>query len=130
MTTDCPTQTAATPATKPARAKKAPLMFRRTCAECGTKFETPHCGKEFCCEAHRVAFANRCAARGKVLLPLALGWRVTRGRKGSVGAQAMEKMIQLLDKFAAEDRAAKRPSMDGYVDRLLNGSVHLRWDER
>lgn len=76
-----------------------------------------------------MAFANRCTARGKTLLPLALGWRVDRGKKGSVGAQAYSDMVQLLDAYAAEDHAAGRPKMSLYVDRLLNHSTNLRWKD-
>lgn len=122
------TTTTAAPSRK-TRAKAAPLVINRTCCECGEAFTTSHRGKEFCCEAHRVAFANRCAARGKVLIPLAMGWRNKRGGKG-LGADSMQSMVRLLDKYAAEDREAGRPNMAHYTDRLLNHSINLRWDER
>lgn len=102
--------------------------FTRKCPECGDTFKTSHRGKEFCIEAHRVAFANRCAARGKVLIPLAMGWRNARGRKG-IGAQAMSEMVQLLDQFAAEDAKANRPNVTHYTDRLLNHGTNMRWKD-
>lgn len=124
------TATIAPTAAKPARkAKHPPLQLNRTCCECGTEFVTSHRGKEFCCEAHRVAFANRCAARGKVLIPLAMGWRNKRGGKG-IGATAMQEMVRLLDRFAAEDREAGRQNVAHYADRLINHSINLRWSDR
>ena len=121
------TATAATPAQR--KPKNPPLVLNRKCCECGVDFTTSHRGKEFCSEAHRVAFANRCAARGKVLIPLAMGWRNKRGGKG-LGSDSMKQMVRLLDKYAAEDAAAGRPNMSHYTDRLLNHSINLRWDER
>ena len=122
------TDQTATVSAATAKPKRAPAIYKRTCPECGTAFETSHRGKAFCSEPHRVAFTNRCAARGKVLIPLAMGWRNARGGKG-IGAQSMKEMVQLLDKFAAEDVAAGRPNMTGYTDHLLNSSINLRWND-
>lgn len=58
-------------------------------------------------------------ARGKVIVPLALAWRGSRGKKGTVGAQAHAELIAVLDAFAAEDRAEGRPKMDDYVGVIL-----------
>jgi endogenous inhibitor of DNA gyrase (YacG/DUF329 family) len=128
MTTDT-TTAAAIEATAPAPAENSRgSSYSRECPECGERFHTNHAGKAFCSEQHRVAFTNRCAARGKTLIPLAMGWRNARGGRG-IGAQAMQEMVQLLDQFAAEDRAAGRPNMTGYTDHLLNKSVNLRWKD-
>lgn len=123
------TTTTAPAPTKAPKAKSAPIVMTRVCCECGVEFTTSHRGKEFCTEAHRVTFANRCAKRGKVLIPLAMGWRNKRGGKG-LGSDSMQQMVRLLDKYAAEDRAAGRPNVTHYTDRLLNHSINLRWDER
>lgn len=104
-------------------------VFTRSCPECGEEFKTTHPQKCFCSTAHKWAFQNRCATRGKVLLPLAMGWRVNRGRKG-IGSQCLAEMVALLDKFAEEDRIAKRPPMTVYADFLLNVNVKPRRLER
>jgi hypothetical protein len=120
--------TATLAATTTARPKKAANQYTRECPECGANFTTPHVGKAFCCEQHRVAFTNRSAARGKTLVVRAMGWRNARGGKG-IGAQCMAEMVRMLDSFAAEDRAAGRPNVVNYADFLMNQSVNLKWDE-
>ena len=53
-------------------------------------------------------------------MPLALAWRVGRGKRDTVSAQAHSELIAVLDSFAAEDRKAGRPKMDDYVATILN----------
>lgn len=123
--TTAPTACAASPVAKPKRERPT---YRRTCPECGEVFTTDQVGKEFCTDAHRQAMANRNAARGKTLIPLAMGWRNGRGKAG-LSADCMREMVELLDHFAAEDRAAGRPNMSHYADRLINHSQNLRWKD-
>lgn len=105
--------------------KVAPAGAQRACTNCGAMFEVargPGGHRRFCpsgpvdCAAR---FRARCAARGKIIVPLALAWRGSRGKKGTVGAQAHAELIAVLDAFAAEDRAAGRPKMDDYVGGIL-----------
>lgn len=119
------TATAPTPA-----AAKGPKAYRAMCPECGSTDYTGSTSrmKIFCCEAHRVTFTNRNAARGKTLLPIALGWRNARGGAG-LGSKAFAEMTRLLDHFAAEDAAAGRPNMMNYTDHLMNHSIGHRWND-
>lgn len=86
----------------------------RTCPECNTTFEAVHRKKTFCCDAHKHAFHNRCAARGKTLIPLAMAWRTKRG-SGDTAKLSFRKLCRLLDDFAAEDRQAGRGNMSDYI---------------
>lgn len=99
----------------------------RVCPECGSTFHVKlglgqH--QKFCKTGNRgncnALFRARCAARGKTLVPLALAWRVGRGKRDTVSALAHNELITVLDSFAAEDRAAGRPKMDDYVGTMLN----------
>lgn len=92
----------------------------RTCPECNQPFQAVNRTRLFCRPEHKLAFHNRCAARGKVLIPLAMAWRTKRG-SGDTAKRAMSEMCRLLDSFAAEDRAAGRMGMTDYVGR---GFVH------
>lgn len=88
----------------------------RTCAECNQPFQAVNRKRLFCCPAHKLAFHNRCAARGKVLIPLAMAWRTKRGARG-IASSSFKEMCTILDRFAAEDRAAGRMGMADYVSR-------------
>lgn len=88
----------------------------RTCAECNQSFQAANPKRLFCCPEHKLAFHNRCAARGKVLIPLAMAWRGKRGAAG-LPSSAFKEMCRMLDRFAAEDREAGRMRMDTYVEQ-------------
>lgn len=92
-------------------------MCKRSCQWCGVQFETSHPSKLFCTPAHKEAFGNFMASRGKVLMPIALAWRTQRGRKG-VGADALAEMVAFLDKCAAELVAQGAPPMSQHFKRV------------
>lgn len=98
----------------------------RVCPECGVKFPVPigrGSHKAFCSPAHKVAFANRCAARGKVLVPYAMAWRTGRpggGQKSSpIVKDAFAEMNRTIDRWAEEDRKAGRPKLVDYVGGIM-----------
>lgn len=86
----------------------------RVCPECNETFETPSRKKTFCCDAHKLAFHNRNAARGKVLIPLAMAWRAGRG-SGDTAKKAFAQLTSTLDRFVREDREAGRLPMAQYL---------------
>jgi hypothetical protein len=68
--------------------------------------------------------------RGRVALPLALGWRARRGT-GDTAKKAFTELCRYLDKCNAEDHAAGRPPMIDYLDAVGKWSMGgLRWNER
>ncbi len=89
---------------------------KRICPECNQPFATQNRKRLFCSDAHKLAFHNRCAARGKVLIPLAMAWRTKRGG-GGTAKKALAEMCRLLDRYAAEDREAGRMRAVDYVER-------------
>lgn len=114
-------------AVRAARREKSPVhpIAERACPNCGKTFHVlqgPGQHQRFCkggpvdCGSR---FRGRCAARGKILVPLALAWRGGRGKRGTVSADAHAELVAVLDAFAAEDRAAGRPKMDDYVGSIL-----------
>jgi endogenous inhibitor of DNA gyrase (YacG/DUF329 family) len=108
------------PAPRPVPCSTYPGCATRVCPECNKPFEAQNRKRLFCCDAHKLAFHNRCAARGKVLIPLAMAWRTKRGG-GGTAKKALAEMCRALDAFAAEDRKADRMPMSTYVER---GFVH------
>lgn len=98
-------------------AKKLPV---RKCQWCGCAFESDHPSKLFCTTAHKNEFGNYMASRGKVLMPIALAWRTSRGRRG-VGADALKEMVRFLDQCAAELTAQKAQPMADHF-RKVRGS--------
>lgn len=68
----------------------------------------------FCTAAHKDAFHNRQAKRGKIMMPLILAWRGGRGQK-DVSKWAWAQVAALADKWNAEDKAAGRTPMINYV---------------
>lgn len=105
----------------PVTSRAAPYSRRfrpveRTCAECNQPFQAVNRKRLFCCPEHKLAFHNRCAARGKVLIPLAMAWRTKRG-SGDTAKKVMAEMCRVLDAFASEDREAGRMHMATYVER-------------
>lgn len=117
-----PADAALTPSPFVPYATYAPTQ--RTCPECGQSFETKSRTKLFCSSAHKLAFHNRCAARGKVIIPLAMAWRGGRGA-GDTAKRAFMRMSTLLDGWNAEDRAAGRAPMLDFVERGFE-----RWQRR
>lgn len=110
-------ETTAAPATdEPKRERK--LTYRRTCQECGTVFRHWHADAAFCTKAHGTAFHNRQAKRGKVAIPILLGWRGKRG-SGPIAKFAFGELCALADGWNAEDRAAGRPPMYPLVSRKM-----------
>lgn len=105
---------AATPASPIPYATYRPTS--RTCPECGQTFETKSRTKLFCFNAHKLAFHNRCGARGKVLIPLAMAWRGGRG-SGDTAKRAFMLMSTKLDEWNLEDRAAGRTPMLSFVEK-------------
>lgn len=104
------------PTSRPAPYTRHFRPTQRVCAECNQPFETQNRKQLFCSHAHKLTFHNRCTARGKVLIPLAMAWRTKRG-SGATAKKALSEMCRLLDSFAAEDREAGRMRMADYVER-------------
>jgi hypothetical protein len=123
---------------------KPPATFgKRVCPECGETFVAKFVVSQFCNPAHKTAFHNRQKRRAHVIA-YAMAWRGSRNakvkladgedkatlaekrraalakadRRRNVGKKAFGEMCRLLDQFAAEDRAAGRPSMESYVSSL------------
>ncbi|WDS38338.1 hypothetical protein W2_gp028c [Caulobacter phage W2] len=134
--------TTAEATTAPA-AKKAATFGKRICPECGETFTAKHPSAQFCTPAHKLAFHNRAKGRSHVIA-YAMAWRGSRNakakkaegetqqtvsdkrraalakadRRRTIGKAAFSEMCRLLDQFAAEDRAAGRPTMEAYVSGL------------
>lgn len=98
----------------------------RHCPECNGVYSIGARGtKRFCSTKCQGAFNNRAAAEGKVVIALAKAWRLKRGGKG-IGQEALAELCTILDHFNAQDRAAGRPPITGYVEQLLaNGSRYI-----
>ena len=111
-----PVDTLDAPTAGPAPYSRHFKPVTRTCAECNQPFEAQNRKKLFCSAAHKLAFHNRCMARGKVLIPLAMAWRTKRG-SGGTAKKALAEMCRVLDSFAADDREAGRMRMADYVER-------------
>ena len=112
------------------RAKRT--TFRRTCPECGERFETHAHDRLFCTDAHKAAFHNRSSKIGRALVPIAMAWRLARNAKGdtadarakrAAGGRALNELVALLDRACADDRETGRMSKLDYVmrRRLVQG---------
>lgn len=99
---------------------------KKLCPECGSEVgpKTKGVAKIFCNPKCRAKFHSRSKARGQVLVPLLLAWRVGRGSTDTSKAAHAE-MIQIAERFAQEDRAAGRPAIGDYVDKLLWMGRHV-----
>ena len=86
--------------------------WRGICPECRTPVSD---GKTFCSPAHKTAFHNRSSARGRVVIPLLMCARIQRNRAGTSATRAWSEARTLLDRYAAEDKAAGRMSAVDYV---------------
>jgi hypothetical protein len=88
------------------------------CPECLSAFASRHPGQLFCKPAHRDQWNNRAAVRGRVLTPLAIVTRATRGgSRGDkqVGRWARRDHDQLVQRWIVEDRAAGRMDWPAYL---------------
>jgi hypothetical protein len=93
------------------------------CPECLQPFPHAHPGQLFCSPAHRDAWNNRATVHGRVLTPLAMVERVTRGgSRGdtATGIRARQQKDQLIQRWVEEDRAAGRMDWPTYL-RLRYG---------
>lgn len=93
------------------------------CPECLSTFVRHHPGQLFCTPAHRDRWNNRAAVRGRVLTPLAIVARVTRGgSRGDkeTGKRARQQQEALIQRWIEEDRAAARMDWPTYL-RLRYG---------
>lgn len=99
---------------------------KKLCPDCGTEVgaKTKGIAKIFCNAKCRSKFHARSKARGQVLVPLLLAWRVGRGST-ELSKSAHAEMIQIADRFAQEDRAAGRPPIGDYVSKLLWMGRHV-----
>lgn len=83
--------------------------------------------KLYCSPACRHAFHNRASKRGRVIMPVALGWRMARG-SGDTAKSAFAELCAYLDHCNAEDRKAGRPPMVDYLKRV--GAFNGGWGWR
>ena len=91
------------------------LQPKSGCPECGADVKR---GAMFCSNDHKTAFHNRMTVRGRVLAPLAMAVRLTRGgtrRAADAGKWARGEAEQQMDRWSAEDRAAGRMAADDYI---------------
>ena len=89
---------------------------QRHCQECGKAFAPNRPQQVFCTPAHKTAFWNRQAKRGKVLMPLLL--TMTNERRAPSGSEdaelcsyARNTVYELAAIWNAEDKDAGRPPM-------------------
>lgn len=102
----------------------------RRCQWCSEPFHSSHPTKLFCTNAHKKKWENYTISRGKVLLPIALAWRTTRGRKGSGGDEAFKEMTEFLDKVAAELVAqGAQPVIHHYRKTRASGQGVTNWKD-
>jgi hypothetical protein len=91
-----------------------------TCPECLQSFPRKHPGQLFCSATHRDAWNNRATVRGRVLTPLAIVERVTRGGSrgdAQTGKRARQQKDALIQRWIEEDRAAGRMAWTEYMAR-------------
>ncbi len=113
------------PPEKPASADsgEAAPFGHGECPECRPDvrgFIRRHPGQLFCTTAHRDAWNDRAAKRGRVLTPLAIVARLTRnGTRGDsdTGARAASEQHALITRWRDEDAAAGRMSHPEYLAR-------------
>lgn len=97
------------------------------CPECMQPYSRVHPRQLFCCPAHQTTFNNRQTVRGRQLVPLVMAERIGRGgwKRGSDPATAIaarQDSRVLIDRWAADDRAAGRMSMLAFIRlRRANG---------
>lgn len=100
------------------------------CPECGRSFELRR-NRRFCprstgrkCQAD---FNNRMAAEGKLLAPLVKAMMATRGGGGrpvaDICSRARTELTRIARILNDADKAAGRPPVHLYVERLLDGDT-------
>jgi hypothetical protein len=67
--------------------------------------------------------------RGRVAMPLAVGWRAKRG-SGPVAKGAFSDLCEYLDHCNAEDRAAGRPPMIDHLEAVGKYASKTNWKDR
>jgi hypothetical protein len=95
-----------------------PPRATATCPECGAAFQRAQWRQLFCSPSHKADFHNRATARGRVLTPLVMAARQTRGgSRGDTetGRAARADADFLIQRWTVEDREAGRMSMVDYV---------------
>lgn len=95
-----------------------PPSGRHVCPECAKPFRPVHTRQLFCSQQHKDTFHNRATARGRVLTPMAIAARITRGgSRGDIatGKLARRESQRLIDQWAREDREAGRMDMVTYI---------------
>ena len=102
----------------------------------------PECGAErplgtrsmFCSPQHKAAFHNRQTVRGRVLTPLAMAVRQTRGGSrgdfAKLGRALRRQADRMMQKWTDEDRAAGRLTAAAYCDQRARFGVFVRSDFR
>lgn len=112
------------PAGKPAQTHAAdpaphgPAKAQALCPECLQPFPRIQPGQLFCSPAHRDGWNNRQTVRGRILTPLTIVARVTRGgSRGdtATGAKARRQQEALIQRWVNEDRAAGRMDWPAYM---------------
>lgn len=104
----------------------APEPSKRLCPECAAPVPR---GALYCAPVCRHTFHNRMSKRGRVILPVALGWRGKRGT-GDVAKRAFAELCAYLDACNAEDFAAGRPPMIRYLEAMFAHTGGVRWRDR
>jgi endogenous inhibitor of DNA gyrase (YacG/DUF329 family) len=99
------------------------------CPECGTGFR-PRGNKRFCKGKCQVDFNNRMAAEGKILAPLVKAMMATRGGGHRAALPicglARTELTRIAKVFNDADKAAGRPPVHLYVERLLDcGTLYM-----
>lgn len=97
---------------------KAVAAGERVCPECGQTFKAAQWRQLFCSPKHKSEFHNRQTVRGRVLTPLVMAARQTRG--GSRGDKGTGRAARgdadfLMQRWTDDDRAAGRMPMVAYV---------------
>lgn len=99
--------------------------LRGHCPECMGRITAVQPRQLFCSAEHKAAFHNRATVRGRVLTPLVMAARITRGgSRGDkvTGCRARHDADGLMQEWVLADREAGRMSMVDYVClRLAKG---------
>jgi endogenous inhibitor of DNA gyrase (YacG/DUF329 family) len=127
------------PVTKPKRARPPRPSIKerasiRICPECSKSVErrSPKGPlPTFCGPDCKKAFGNRQMVEGRAVIALAKAWRIDRG-VGEIATTAFAQMVQILDRYNAEDRdfvgpdGETRARADLYAAKLLgDGSLFV-----
>lgn len=72
----------------------------------------------FCGHECKVAMQNRLTVEGRALAHFAKAWRIDRGG-GEIAQASFAQMVEIIDRFNAQDLEAGRPRADLYASKLL-----------